>query len=120
MNGWDRARAFGDQFFTCPLRRMLRVRPNKPTSYMYRWNHVPSWIVCPGPWYIAGYLFAPLLAFITVYDDRCQNVPLGVYHASELFSEFGNPVPGTTFTSQEIVLSQQMIDAWYVYVCMCV
>ena len=94
--GYQLAAAFGDQFFTCPSRRVLAGYESSAAGGLYMWNfaHRPSWINAVLPF------FAP-------------QVKLRVAHTSEIWFVFGHPpAPVLLFTAAEAELSAQMRAAW--------
>jgi para-nitrobenzyl esterase len=95
-NPFDAAAAVsGDFYFTCPTRRLARLLAANPhasnvPTYLYQYDHMPSWIKCPGP--------------------TCSQVPLGVQHGAEMPFVFG--YVQYLYTPDEAVLSAALIRDW--------
>jgi carboxylesterase type B len=95
--GYCAAKVQNDFFFTCPSRRLITAMDNNKDLggdiFQWQFDHVPSWISCPGPY--------------------CYEEPWKVAHSFEIYYVFGNPVnSGYPFTPAEEALSLSMRQYW--------
>jgi len=85
----------GDLVFLCPGRTLLNLGDsNKQNVYGYLFTHVPSFM-----------------------SDKAKFI-LGSFHSAEIYYVFNNPLNNfvnknnTNFTTDEALLSNQMIEFW--------